>query len=208
MSRDQADETGHGSGSVLERVARIFEESGIPYMIVGGWAAIAYGSQRATFDVDIVVQVPLEGEAGVKAALEKSGFDVEGPIETTPENLIGRRLRVRGAAIPIEVFLSAKSPIVAKEFERREMVTIGGSPYPAIAKEDLILRKIVLVEKVHGRKNRELDLMDLRAVMEINWQRLDFVYMREQARLHRVSGQLEAYIEEIRRERTREGLPV
>jgi hypothetical protein len=39
------------------QVLRVLEETGAPYMIIGGFAANIYGSNRATHDVDIVVQL-------------------------------------------------------------------------------------------------------------------------------------------------------
>jgi hypothetical protein len=39
------------------KVLRVLEEARAPYMIIGGFAANLYGSNRATHDVDIVVQL-------------------------------------------------------------------------------------------------------------------------------------------------------
>ncbi|HDN79511.1 MAG TPA: hypothetical protein ENG33_03460 [Chloroflexi bacterium] len=38
-------------------VLRTLEEIGAPYMIIGGFGAVAYGSTRVTYDVDIVVDL-------------------------------------------------------------------------------------------------------------------------------------------------------
>ncbi len=45
-------------------VLQALEEIGAPYMIIGGFAAIAYGSTRLTFDIDVVVDLE---EAHVQA---------------------------------------------------------------------------------------------------------------------------------------------
>jgi len=41
-------------------VIEVLENLGIPYMVVGGFAAIFYGEPRLTIDVDIVVDMKLE----------------------------------------------------------------------------------------------------------------------------------------------------
>ena len=38
-------------------VLQTLEEIGAPYMIIGGFAAAAYGSTRVTYDIDIVVDL-------------------------------------------------------------------------------------------------------------------------------------------------------
>jgi hypothetical protein len=38
-------------------VVRALDEIGAPYMIVGAFAATAFGLRRATFDVDIIVDL-------------------------------------------------------------------------------------------------------------------------------------------------------
>src|SRR5512141_2220812 len=39
------------------QVVRALDEIGAPYMIVGGFAAAAYGSTRVTHDVDLIVDL-------------------------------------------------------------------------------------------------------------------------------------------------------
>jgi len=41
-------------------VVQVLEHSEIPYMVVGGFAAIFYGEPRLTLDVDIVVDMRTE----------------------------------------------------------------------------------------------------------------------------------------------------
>ncbi|MFQ6058146.1 MAG: hypothetical protein ACE5MB_04600 [Anaerolineae bacterium] len=41
----------------FEYVVTVLEQLGIPYMVVGGFAAIVHGEPRFTADVDIVVDM-------------------------------------------------------------------------------------------------------------------------------------------------------
>jgi hypothetical protein len=36
-------------------IVRALNERGVSYVMVGGWAAVTYGVDRATFDLDVVV---------------------------------------------------------------------------------------------------------------------------------------------------------
>ena len=62
----------------------IFNADGIPYAVVGGFAAAVHGVDRGTKDMDVIVQVALPDlpqlvsrlkEAGFAATLKQGGFD-------------------------------------------------------------------------------------------------------------------------------------
>ncbi|MCP4152306.1 MAG: hypothetical protein GY757_31505 [bacterium] len=44
---------------LLTKICTCFNRFGIPYMVVGSVAAIAYGEARYTNDVDIVAEFPI-----------------------------------------------------------------------------------------------------------------------------------------------------
>ncbi len=46
---------------------------GVEYVVVGGWAAVIYGVDRATFDLDVVVEVSEENGRALAAALSELG---------------------------------------------------------------------------------------------------------------------------------------
>ena len=56
----------------------VFESAEIPYFVVGGVAAIAYGDPRTTRDLDVVVQIAADDITRLKAVLEQAGFYVAG----------------------------------------------------------------------------------------------------------------------------------
>ena len=56
------------------KLLRLFEEEGVEYLIIGGYAVIAYGYPRFTNDLDLLIQATTEnGERAVRA-LERFGF--------------------------------------------------------------------------------------------------------------------------------------
>ena len=77
-------------------IVRALEESRVAYVVVGGWAAVTYGVDRATFDLDVVVEVSDENATALASALDRLSA-----------------LRDRGAGITEELNLSDPHSIFA-----------------------------------------------------------------------------------------------
>lgn len=58
----------------LESIARALEDANVRYLVVGGLAVAAHGYGRATFDVDLVVQLQSENVRRAMGALETLGY--------------------------------------------------------------------------------------------------------------------------------------
>jgi hypothetical protein len=69
---------------LFERLLRPLHQSGIPYMITGGLAAIIYGDPRLTNDVDLVLQLTPGDAERLAAAFPAERYYVP-PIETLRE---------------------------------------------------------------------------------------------------------------------------
>lgn len=57
-----------------EEISRELEAARVRYLVVGGLAVYAYGSQRATHDIDLVIQLEPGNVLRAFAALEKAGY--------------------------------------------------------------------------------------------------------------------------------------
>lgn len=58
----------------LEAIARALSETDVRYLVVGGLAVAAHGYGRATFDVDLVVQLQPDNARRAMTALESLGY--------------------------------------------------------------------------------------------------------------------------------------
>jgi hypothetical protein len=67
--------------SSLEEVASALAAGGVRYLVVGGLAVAAHGHGRATFDIDLVVQLQPQNTARAVRALEKLGYRPTVPVQ-------------------------------------------------------------------------------------------------------------------------------
>jgi predicted nucleotidyltransferase len=64
----------------FEAIAKTLNEAEVRYLVVGGIAVNAYGYGRATFDVDLVIELTPESVLKAFAALEEIGYLPQAPI--------------------------------------------------------------------------------------------------------------------------------
>lgn len=132
------------------QVIEALEAAGIEYLIGGAVAAWAWGEPRATQDLDLVVNIPIETVARLSGELEKRGMLVP------PEVILDAILEDR-ADLPISPvqatsgFKTDLYPVRAHDelrrsaFERRQRVDFG-PPFGEVylhSPEDLILYKLL-----------------------------------------------------------------
>ena len=84
----------------LEKVARLLEEDGIPYAIIGAMALNAYGYRRVTVDVDLLLTQ--EGLAAFKAKHLGLGY-----VQKFPGS---KGIRDTENGVPIDVVLAGEYP--------------------------------------------------------------------------------------------------
>jgi len=84
----------------LERLARVLDENGIPYAVIGAMALNEWGYRRVTVDVDILLTA--EGLASFKAAALGRGY-----VEKFPGS---RGVRDTEAGVTIDVVLAGEYP--------------------------------------------------------------------------------------------------
>ena len=59
---------------LLNHLIRCFESLGIPYLLTGSIASMAYGEPRFTNDIDIVADIKMEHIKGLKTAFQNMRF--------------------------------------------------------------------------------------------------------------------------------------
>jgi len=133
----------------ISQVITALENAGIEYMIGGAVAVWAWGEPRATLDLDLVVNIPLEAIGRLSKELEKKAMLV--PAEIILDNILEDR-----ADLPINAIhmvsgykadlypLREGDELRISAFERRQIIDLGepiGEVY-LHSPEDLILYKL------------------------------------------------------------------
>lgn len=70
---------------LLAEVVTSFENHGVPYAVVGGYAVALHGAVRGTLDVDVITELSSEGFQRIHSALNSIGLVSRLPI--TPHEL-------------------------------------------------------------------------------------------------------------------------
>ena len=153
---------------------------GVDYLIGGAVAAWAWGEPRATLDLDLVVNIPLETVSRLSKELEKRGMLV--PEEIILDHLLDDRVDVPINAIHMYsgykadlYLLRAGDELSQSAFQRRKRIDLGpqfGWIY-LHSPEDLIIYKLCYYSLSQQTKH----LRDITAMVLALGDELDFDYI-------------------------------
>ena len=171
-------------------VIDVLERLGIPYMVVGGFAAIFYGEPRLTIDVDIVVDMRSEHVGPFVAAFPVSEYYVseEGIRDSLqrrfPFNVIQPKTGAKVDLVPLP-----RDPFTRAAFGRRQRMEYDEVGHSAtfITVEDIILAKLLAYRETGSDKH----LRDARGVLAMQEERLDLEALRRSAKTAGVLAQFE-----------------
>ena len=150
-------------GQLLARLA----DAAVPFVIVGGYAAVAHGSAYITKDVDICIVLSAENIERMRTALK----DLQPHHRMTPQRLSFLDFPPRGQPLNnlslhtnLGVIDILSSVLGVGDYEQlrenAEMVEVDGRQYPVISLEDLIKAKEAM-----GRDKDMLTAKELRAIL-------------------------------------------
>ena len=164
----------------LKLVIDALNASGVEYLIGGAIAAWGWGEPRATQDIDLVINLPVESVARLSVELEKRDMLV--PADIILDNLLENRADLPINAIHLYSGLKADlypirpgDALRQQAFTRRVQIDFG----PAIgtvyvhSPEDLILYKMIYFNISHQSKHAR----DIGAILMSQRGRLDLTYL-------------------------------
>jgi hypothetical protein len=152
---------------VLLAMLAALQEAGVPYMLVGSFSSNAYGVERSTIDLDLVIEL---GEASILDVARR----LPGTIRVDPQLgfetvTMTRRYvaSVEGTAFQIEFFLLSDDPHDQERFRRRvQAPDPSGQPVFVPTAEDVIITKLNWFHRSGRSKDRD-DVRNVIAVQEI-----------------------------------------
>jgi len=166
--------------SFLKLVIEALEAAGVDYLIGGAIAEWAWGEPRATQDLDLVVNIPIEAINKLSKELEKRDMLI--PAEIILDSILEDRADIPINAIHMYSGLKADlypvregDELRQSAFQRRERVDYGppiGQVY-IHSPEDLILYKLIYF----GLSQQSKHSRDIAAILRAKKDQLDFNYI-------------------------------
>lgn len=164
----------------LKLVLEALKAARVDYLIGGAIAEWAYGEPRATQDIDIVIDLPIDSVGKFSKELEKRDMLV--PAEIILDTLLEDRADIPVNAIHMYSGLKADLYLVrsgdelrSSAFQRRQRVDYGppvGRVY-VHSPEDLILYKLLYFSLSQQPKHSR----DIAAILQAKGDQLDFGYI-------------------------------
>ncbi len=168
-----------GLFELLQKVVSVLERLGIPYLITGSVAAMAFGEPRLTNDIDIVAAIDekhirdflmsfppdefyVSEEAAREAILRQEQFNIIHP----------------GSGIKIDVIIKQDTPFDDSRFKRLQRIYPAES-YQAnfAAPEDVIIKKM----EYYKAGGSEKHLRDIAGILKISREIVDWDYITKWA---------------------------
>jgi len=149
------------SSDVLSRVAAMMESAGCPWMVVGSVAALFYGRNRATADIDIVVDCANLVPERLVAACEPDFFLDLQMVRDSKQTGIMFNAIPRTGGPKIDFIPLAHEAYKRTAFGRRLAIDWHGTTVYVTTGADLVLSKLLWARESES----ERQMADVRAIM-------------------------------------------
>lgn len=159
-------------------VIDILEAIGTDYIIWGGVAAVAYGEQRFTHDMDMVIRLSEDDAHLIAKALEEDGYYVSLPSMLDARwggffNVIHLETNVK-----VDFFVSRPDSIIRWAFQHRRRLAFDEIRLASyMPPESVILTKLRAYQD--SKSSRHLD--DIEGILHVSGPELDLAYITREA---------------------------
>jgi hypothetical protein len=160
---------------LLCHVVETLETLGIPYLVTGAVAAIAYGEPRFTNDIDVVVDLPASKILELRARFPSPEYYVS---ELAIREAVARRHQFNiihpGSGLKIDMIVRKDTPFDQGRFARQRRLPIAPEAEASFASpEDVILKKL----EYYREGGSEKHLRDIAGILKITGDRVDSDYI-------------------------------
>jgi hypothetical protein len=186
-------------GNFFAVVVQQLEQLQIPYMVVGGFAAIFYGEPRLTVDIDIVADLKA---AHIKPLLDAFPFPDYYLSEEAMRDSIRRcfpfNIIQTATAAKVDLIPLPDDVFSRVAFSRRQRMVFNqaGAEAYFISAEDIVLAKLFAFAQTGSDKH----LRDVKGVLVTQWGQLNLELIRRTAPQRNLLPQFEQLLEAARRE--------
>lgn len=164
----------------LKLVLESLEAAGVDYLIGGAIAEWAWGEPRATQDLDVVINLPVD--AIVKFSKELKKRDMLLPSDIILDAMVEERADIPLNAIHMysglkaDLYLMREGDVLRQSAFQRRMLVDYGSPIGSVyvhSPEDLILYKLLYL----GLSGQPKHARDIAAILRARAGQLDHAYI-------------------------------
>lgn len=162
--------------NLLRRIIGILEQAEIPYMLTGSFASSFYGSPRATQDVDLVITVSPEQVLRLLELLPLTDYYVDRSAALEAQRSEGLfNVIDLATGWKVDLIVRKSRPFSREEFDRRNMVDLGGVRLATATAEDVIISKLEWAKL--GESQRQVE--DAASILRVLGAELDMVYLEK-----------------------------
>jgi hypothetical protein len=166
------------STSLAIQLHDVFERLDILYYVTGGIASVYYGEPRSTRDLDVVLNIDIDGIDTLVAALESENFYVPGVEEVKSGRMQTLGITHKETISRADLVISGKDEFDLLKFERRKSIEFSTEINVYLASpEDVILNKL----RWGAKSQSEKQWRDVLGVLKVRGENLDFNYLRHWA---------------------------
>lgn len=179
----------------LQKLIGLLEAAGIPYAVCGSLGSSLHGQPRATNDADIIIEPTQDQFAEFLKSLEFGYYvSAEAASEAMRQqsmfNVIDSELGWKA-----DLIFQKDNPYHLAEFNRRMKARVMGIDLWILSPEDVILSKLDWARSTESN----IQYRDVLGVIKLQWDKLDWEYLRHWAKEIGVEETLEKIVEETRK---------
>ncbi len=161
----------------LKKIVGVFEQLGIPYLVTGAVAAMAYGEPRLTNDIDIVAGIEERHISGLLSAFPSDEFYInEETVRESISNYGQFNIIHPASGLKVDIIIKQDTPFDNSRFGRGRRICPAES-YQAnfAAPEDVIIKKMEYYKEGGSEKH----LRDITGILKISGDMVNRDYIAE-----------------------------
>ena len=170
---------------ILGDISQRLDSLAVPYMLTGSLAMSYYAVPRMTRDIDLVVALPAARVPALVKALTPDYMIVAEAVADAVADCFQFNAIHEASVIKVDFVCRKSDPFRLQEFERRQRITIGAFHTWIVAREDLVIAKLLWAKDSRSETQRN-DVRNLLAGP------CDWPYLTSWASRLGIAGDLEA----------------
>lgn len=137
------------------RMAAVFDELGISYVLGGSVASSLIGEPRATADLDVAVRIREDDVDRLLAVVADDFYASADQVRAAIHDRGSFNLVAWGSADKVDVFVLGDGLLDRRQLERRQQVDVAGVALWVTSVEDQVLRKLSWFEMTGQTSERQ-----------------------------------------------------